>query len=503
LDSLSRRENDRDGLAWLREILTASDSGFFLLTGPTGAGKSSLLRALVPGLPGTKGFLLYQLSGMQSTGKLVALRMMLIAPSSLRLRLEGKAPPTGTSRGETVPPASEVEIPEPITALISRMLSTGGGWIVVDSWDRGSEAYYRAQAGSGAVATTFNATPSQIQMIDDSILSTSLHLLLSISTHITQLQTKPDLTIALDHETWEESTLRVLRITDAGRHKVPWRNCLYSVENGVFRPLPPLPLSFKMPHGPPDPDPEPDAPTLWPGRVSFLPVIGRIRYGDLVLMSMAKSCPESLAQVLVLPLAAHVLRTDGKVMWFPGSSSSPSKIIEILGRFVPRECLLDRLRILSVAPPDPGLGDLRRVLLPLTREIGTGNDLRAATSPGVTPHFPMVAQFLRTAMGKGPTLLLHSYEAVALASATVNVRFDPTALPPLIASFQVIPKFCGVGYAYESDPSLLAMWPSANNIFRLEQVYGRQVIRRLRPDPAAFVTDWAPGKDTVDVVPIA
>ncbi|HTZ61427.1 MAG TPA: hypothetical protein VMC82_02120 [Thermoplasmata archaeon] len=499
-----------DLVAYLAGFLGTSEPAFVLISGAVGTGKSTLLRSLVPRVPGPKLFLAFQapvVSSSAPTGASDAtptVTLLLADPQRAEDEIAG-APhdaatllafgPEESGEGPSMPPL--------LAAALARMISGGLGTLFSDSWDRGSEAFFRSQANGAANLTTFTVPLRNLVALQPTILSTRARLAVCVApADAAGLLSIADAAVELSREEVLGKSVRVVRLEKVRGFPPPTRQYLYSLAGGKFVVYPPLPAGFRPPHSDAERDPEPAARSTWPGSTDFARAFGRLRHGGLTLLTSSADCPDTVPHALVAPGVISALRTGGRVVWIPAPSVRPGRIVRLLGQFLPAEVLRERLRVLSSSGDDPSLGELRPVVLPLIREISAGNDLRAASSPGVGPYFREVYHFLRDGPESGPVVHVVSVEGLRSATATAGFVPDPTTVPSVVALYTRLPRYHLWAYGAASDATIPHLRPAADSVVHLEMVHGRPVLIGVRPETQPFLLAWNAGTGPYSLVPV-
>lgn len=491
-------------VSYLADRLSSPTPLFALIVGRVGSGKSLLLRSPVPRLPGLKVFLCYQQLPPSGTGGAgPSFRMVKVDAQEDRGRPAPGAEP-GTPPMFAFDRTSTEELPRPLLEAASRVSAQNpSGWLIADTWDRASEAFARSQVAGPPSVEVFDVSAQQMRNMQAVLNAAENHLALTAAPEFAEAMIpEADEAVELHQVRLGESFLRVathLRFSQAPPDSA---DHLYTLAGGVFHSLPCLPPGFQPPIGPPDPDPEPKEGWAWPGSSDYARAFGRMRLGSFTGLVTSKECPDLIPHIFTVPLAAHVLRSGGRVVWIPGPTFPPVRILGKLADLVPTDWIRERLRLLTASPHDPGLGELGGVVLPLRREVSSGTDLRTALAPGISPTFPEAYRFLRDAPGGGPALLLASLEGWQIATAASGTPLDARAAPVLLGAYGRIPHLIGFGYAHESNPLIEGLRTSTDTFFQVEYSCGRPVVRALTPRPAAFLLDWTDPSGRYSLLPV-
>ncbi len=497
------RSEEVDLLNYLGDFLKSADRPrFLLITGAVGMGKSSLLRALLPFVPGPKFFVGYlpipAAPGTVGGAHDVAL---LVADPQLEQTAGSSPEDPGTEQAGGPPSAEASILPAPLRESLDRL--GGHGVVFVDSWDRGSDGFFRAQVRSPQGVRTLTAPANSIGAMQVSILSTPVHLVIAMTPEASApLTSTADAVVELHETTRQGARLRIATTSKARGVHYPFNpDYLYTLEEGRFRALPNLPKGFRPPVGPPDPDPDERATTLWPGSESYAQAFGRMRSGGFTGLAMSNDCPDTLPHVLAVPLTIHALRSGGRVVWIPAPSVRPSRIIGQITNHVPADWIRERLRFVSASGDDPGLGELRSCILPLRRDV-SGDDMRTANAPGVPPIFPDAHRFLRDHPPSTPALYVLSIDGLRAAADAAEIPLDTATIPVVFGTYARIAGFHGFGFGRSEDPLVAQLRSTIDTLLQSEMVFGRPVIYGVRPSTRAYLIDWVAPDQRYTLVPV-
>jgi hypothetical protein len=511
----SARVGEFDLLAYLGAFLATPESHFVMLNGPVGAGKSSLLKQIVPLVRGPKIFLAFApASASPPPGSASGLPgspvpMLVVDPQ----QSSEEGPPAAGSPGSPSsmlafsPTGSDgsAEAPPAFARAVSHLDAAGAGTVIVDSWDRGSDAYFRSQATTPAGAQTFSMSPSAMAALQAELVSSRHRLILAVTPDMGgPLLSTADAVLELGDEAQAGTRIRVLRVAKVRGNPPPTPTLVYSLDGGRFRAYPPLPPGYRPPIGAADEDPEPTASTCWPGSAAFARAFGRLRYGGSTAISLSPDCPESVPLALTVPLVQHVLRVGGRAVWVPSPSSRPVRIVKHLRDALPAEWIVERLRILSPLGSDPALEDLRSVVLPLTRPSGASGGVREAPPSGVRPLFPEIFRFLETRHEATPAVLFVSLDGLRAAWAAAGVStIDASTLPAVLGAYARVPQFHAFGYGSADDPAAPYFRPMVDTLLELEVLHGRPILFGIRPRTSALLLDWPDRDGRYQLVPVS
>ncbi len=500
----SRTSGQDDLTGFLVQLLERSGPRLLLLHGPAGAGKSSLLHALASRLSTPWVYTLYLQPAVEASEADARPKIggaTTILWMNPRRGAEGAAPAPPMARGHL--PNGVEDLPPEFIEEVGRLQATPSATTLVDSWDRDSERFVRDLAPGPSAILTADIPASGFAGLQSTLLSLRVNAVLAVVPELAApLQSLADSVVELREESKDGARLRVAHITKLRGASQGPRDQLYTLVDGYFRCFPDLPKGFLPPPATPDPDPAGDpVSSLWPGSADFARAFGRLRFGGFTGLSISAGVTEAFATAIAQPIAAHVIRSHGRVVWAPPPALRPSRVLALLKEGVPPDWLRERLRIVSPLGVEPGLGDLGEVVLPLRRELGTGGDLRTATAPGVGPVFPDAYHFLQRAPDGAPALYILSVEGLKASAAVVGLPLNPSTLPAVLASYTKLPRFHGFGYGQIDDPLSTALLPAVDSHLDLRMQYGRAVLTGQRPRTTTYVLDWPGSERRYQLVP--
>jgi hypothetical protein len=495
-------------VSFLASLLGGRQPGFVMILGTVGSGKSTLLRAVVPRLTGARAFLTYQTGPPTggATGSEPTISMLLLRPSSPSREGDTATGSTDVASMLAFGPQSRAQpsaATSPLTEATARLLDAGGGCFVVDSWDRQSATFLRAQAAQPEEVVSFTASLTALAELQTTLVSSPVSLLLTVTPELgAPLLSIADTVVTLQSEEQPHGRVRVAVLVKSRGLQPGQTSFLYTLDGGKFRSFGSLPTGFRPTGAPADPDPEPGASTLWPGSAAFAGAFGRLRPGGVTGITHPDDFPVSLLQALVAPVALHTLQRAGRVVWIPAPSVHPVQVIELLRRLVPDDWLRERFRILSASGPDPTLGDLRIVLLPLGRDPNAEPEPRGPSPPGVRPLFPGIMRFYREARTEAPNVLVASFEGLRAVAATANLTIDERTMPVIVANYGRLPHFHLIGHCAREDPVVAHLRPGVDTLCDIDMVHGRPVLFGVRPRTVPYVMDWPEPSRQFELIPV-
>jgi len=493
-----------DFVAELARFLAGPTPRVLLVKGAPGAGKSSLLRAVASELTGETVFVAYRALPSPPVGGVMDPTSFDI---SLLLMERGRGAPPGAEFASGVPiPFAPVGArggggtPAPLQATFERVLASGGGCLVVDSWDRGSEEEFR-RTTSGEVAVTELA--STARALREQMQHVPLHMLIAIAgTPDDQFESEADGIVAFESEEIDGARVRVAHVIKLRGHAPLAPRRPYTLEHGRFYTPPDRGAGAVPPFGPPDDTPSAAESMIWPGTSEFARAFGWLRPQGLTGIELTDGVPDRLFEVMAFPIVAATVRDGGRVVWIPPGATPPALLVNALGQFVPDPPLNSGLRILSASGHDPALAHAHPVLLPIRRATGGGKDTRTADAPPVAPIFQDAYQFLgQTPVGR-PSLLVVSLDGLHALASVSGATYESATLPLIAGAYAALPRFHGIGFGRVDDPYTQALLPSADLHLRLRWVHTHPAVFGLRPRTPAHLLDWSGPDGRLRYVPI-
>jgi hypothetical protein len=474
---------------------------FLLIEGGPGAGKTTLVRTLIERIPAAQAYLAYQaLDPRPGAGgdahERAPTPYLLVDPQ----KGEGSDParPPDPSNAPLLAfvardPHATPGVSGPIAETVGRLAGPAPGTLFVDSWDRSTDSFFRSRARSPSQVVSLMVPASEEISLRVGLVSTPVNLVLATPPDIAAtLSSTADAVLSLRYESYASGTVRYCTFAKIRGASRPPKPSLYSLQEGVFRSLPPFPADFRPPMAHSDPDPSPSLESGWPGSAAYARAFGRLRFGGTTALLLSPGTPDTVPLAVVGPMVAHAILNGGRVVWAPSPEVRPARILRLLQSVLPDPFIAERLRILSAAGDDRGLGELRGVVLPLTRGVGQdgATDLRTAISPGVSPTFPDAYKFLRDRPDGMPALFLASVEGMRAAIATAEVQLDPATTPAVVAYYTKLARYHLVLVGSPADATMTSLVPMADVLVQLDMVYGRATLTGIRPVQPPLALDW-------------
>lgn len=497
-----------DLLQTLASFLETPPPLTLLITGEAGTGKSTLLQSLIRLVRAPPLFVGYRSETADRARSIftdsgdAVLRLIIVDPEAVPP--EGPQD-SGSGLGDPFPFApvaaqSGAGLPTTLSDLETRLSEAGGGCVFVDSWDPTSEAAFLAHGGGRGHARTVEV---QLGVLRKTLGRQRIRtVLVAAGDPGPELLSMADGIVDLGWETSDGFSLRVASVSKLQRVPVAQRRFLISLDKGTFYCPPPPPPGFRPPIGPPDADPSPGEVTIFPGSQAFADAFGRLRIHGITGLGISSRTPSNLADIFLMPMVAHTLKSGGRVVWFPPLASGPSQICAQLTPFVPVDFIRERLRIVTAGAAELGLWDLQTVALPARRETGEARGVRTSTASPTTPIFPDAYQFLLQNPVDRTSLVAISLDGFKALAAVAGIALDPATFFLQISAYQRLPGRHAVSFGLASDPLMKAMMPIVDSYIRVEEMHGRTVLFGERPRTSPFILDWADPSGRYTLIPV-
>jgi len=491
----------------LLAFLSTPSPHVLLVTGSAGSGKTSLLATLRRRLDGPCIVVRYRGDRPEPGAALSSKE----AGSGVTLRFQESegSPPGNGPQLESMPAVSASASPvsttpdspgtRPLLDAIGRLSARGNGHIFVDEWDRSTEG----TMGGGIPSGSSGGLVASSSWLQDLLGKVPVHAIVALIVEPdSSLQRLADGIVDLGREEQEGCRLRVASLPKMNWKPLSESQFSFTLQGGQFLCPPRLPAGFRVPLGPPVPDPSPQEGSQWPGSEAFAAAFGRFRDGTLTGVELTPTLSHRLMDVIALPAAAHSLRSGGRVLWLPAPQSPPSSVCNEMARLVPPEWLRERFRILSGSGPDPSVDGLKEVILSPHAPSAVGRERQPETAGSAAPLFPEAYRFLRQSVTNAPSLFVLSLDGLSALAAVRGVSYHPVIFPLVLTAYLRLPRFHGLGFGRSDDPLTQAALPSLEGHLKLQQRCGRTVIFGVRPETPGYMLDWAEADGRYSLVPM-
>jgi hypothetical protein len=239
---------------------------------------------------------------------------------------------------------------------------------------------------------------------------------------------------------------------------------------------------------PPAPDPNPEAPGLWPGSTDFAESLGRLRFGALTLFELESAVPREVSRVLLGPVVLHALQLGGRVLILPPPSLDAEDAFASLREHLAPKVLREQLRVLSSVPLSAEVTELPEVFVPFQRVNWSKTGL-----PVPLPEDP---DFLKGAQNsKGPNLILAYMSGLEALTEAAGVTLIRGALSGLARTVFPHNPVHVVAVGRTGDPMFYGVAALAEVHARVRAPHGRIIVNGHRPYLAPMVLSQEPGPE--------
>ncbi|MCI4369734.1 MAG: hypothetical protein L3J81_00205 [Thermoplasmata archaeon] len=269
----------------------------------------------------------------------------------------------------------------------------------------------------------------------------------------------------------------------------------FTLAHGKFSAITPSVPGERYRLEPPVPDPNPEAPGMWPGSTDYAHGVGRLRPGELTLLELDSAVPREIPRVLAGPMLLQTLVDGGRALLIAPPSIDPEDAYLSLQEHVAEETLNERMRVLSAIPPNSPPADLDRMFVPVHR-IGW-------TKVGPAVPLPEDPAFLHAAQGSDHQNLIVVYLSGLQALADIaGVAMTPATLAGINAAVFPNAPVHVVTIGRSGDPRLEVMSPVMETHLRVRCPHGRVFLNGHRPYLAPLVLSQQLGGEPYRLTPV-
>ena len=425
----------------LREFLALPGPQTMLLRGPPGSGKTTLSLALLEAFKGEKFLVTSRVGDSELSREFPWLgnnggkEIRIIDTSesvdsvhdvarSVRLMREFVVPP---SKRESDEVSRFMWLPTPVQEAWADLTPDRPSLIVIDSWDALVENYLGGTASAGG------AVPDRGEI--ERLL---IRRMGKAPAHLVFVLEREDQT-ALDYlvngvvvtgrQTADERLTRWMSLQKLRGVRIENPNYPFSLEGAKFEGILPVKPYHTLRAGAPDPEPDAMPGHIWPGSSDFSASFGRLPLGKITLLEVDPDASPQVPNLLVLPMVAHVLGLDGRVLLVPHSSEGPLDMWADLGPSTSKAKFLSRVRMLVPPGPVPkGKEDLWRTVLPIERPD--------PSAPPQAPEDSAPMRFLlEGASERSPGLIAISLQGLTGIASSMGVPISSEVLARIPEAF--------------------------------------------------------------------
>jgi len=348
--------------------------------------------------------------------------------------------------------------------------------VVVDSWDALVESYMGGPADPGlpvpdraeierVLLRRMSQAPIHLVLLLESRAESQLDYLMNavVETDLVAVEGR------LERWLW----LRKLRGVRIEHFAHP-----FTLEGGGFSCI--LPGSSTLADHASEPEADPDSRprSLWPGSHYYADAFGRMAYGTVTLLEVEPAVPLAALGLLLSPISAHVLRSNGRVGIISPPSVPPAAIINRFRSVVPDEQLRNRFRLLSASPARGVPASLQKVTIQPRAE--------AKSVPG--PRFPDFYEFLHAAeAGAVPRYCEVSIDGLRALGHRTGFSYSPEELPGIVQTYADAPTTHLLIFGRPNDPLVASLYGLATAQVRVAERHGRVLLMGHHPRTPAYV----------------
>ncbi|MGI0151959.1 MAG: RAD55 family ATPase, partial [Thermoplasmata archaeon] len=331
----------------LQSFLNLPGPQTLLLRGPPGSGKTTLSLALLEAFKGDRFLVTSRVPGEELgrefpwLGENGGRSIRIIDTSGTEDSVHDIARTVRRSREHLLAPApSEARaiseflwLPSPLQRTWSQLAPDRPSLVVIDSWDALVEGFL---GGAPEAGEPVPDRPQIERLLIRRMGLAPAHLVFVLEREEqTSLDYLVNAVVVTRREASDERLARWMTIQKLRGVRIESPNYPFSLEGAKFEGILPVRAYQTLRAGPPDPETEQLPGLIWPGSRDFAASFGRLPLGKITLLEVDPDASPEVANLLCLPIVAHVLREGGRVLIVPQPSEAPGDIWEGLNGSVP------------------------------------------------------------------------------------------------------------------------------------------------------------------------
>ena len=349
----------------LGEFLLRPGPASLLIRGESGIGKTLLALALLDRFDGRRVLVTTRAPDAEVLAHHAGLAreqhggLTLITPTGSRLpAAEGSAPAHWAATAATAPDLDyrprrgSDPLPTTFEAAREAIRSAGPTLVVFDGW----EALLSEHVGlPGGEASRAPPRADLERILFGAWMESTAHLVVvSNESARGQLDYLSDAACVLALSEFDDRPLRQLRFLKLRGRAGRSMEYPFTVFGGRFRCFSIAPHGYPLESRRTDPDPQPKAPSLWPGSLEFVERFGRLAPGGFTLIEADSEVPVDVIRLLTVPMMTAALRSECPVILAPPPSMTPEELWRPFEDSVPPETFVRLVFALTTTKPkDP------------------------------------------------------------------------------------------------------------------------------------------------------
>ena len=425
----------------LQEFLNLPGPQTLLMRGPPGSGKTTLSLALLEAFKGDKILVTSRVPNQELGREFPWLgnnggRQIQIVDTSqeedsvhevARAIERAREQLFATRQSDERDAAQFMWLPESLQDAWSRLSPDRPSLVVIDSWDALVEGFLGGPPTAGApvpdrahvervLIRRMGKAPAHLVFVLEREDQTALDYLVNA-------------VVVTRRETSDQRLTRWMSLLKLRGVRIENPNYPFSLEGAKFESILPIGPYQSLKPGSPDPEKEALPGFIWPGSEDFASSFGRLAIGKITLVEVDPDASADVANLLCLPMVAHVLSLGGRVVMVPHTTETPYDIWEGLSGAVPRPRFLSHVRM--IVPPGPapkGKEDYWKVVLPIQRP-----------DPNASPQAPQDSEAIRFllegASERSPGLIVISLAGLLGLAQIMNIPLSPEVVTRIPDAF--------------------------------------------------------------------
>jgi hypothetical protein len=330
--------------------------------------------------------------------------------------------------------------------------------------------------------------------------STAHIVVVSTETERGQLDYLADASCVLALSEFDERPLRLLKFLKLRGRAGRSMEYPFTVFGGRFRCFSISPHGYPLESGRTDLDPQPKAPTLWPGSLEFVERFGRLHPGGFTLIEADSEVPVDVVRLLTVPMMTAAIRADCPVILAPPPSMTPEEVWRPFADSVPPETFARLVFALTTTKPKdpkaPWAGAIRTV--EGTRPVGFGfvPPRDDGTVPSERPMGPdefasqvsdLQVFLARTRENRARSLSIGYADGNIAVGRVTGFPMTPDAYATTLRAYLVGEEAHGIAIGRPHEPLFDTIRSYANLYLNVRALKGRYILHASRPWSSSYI----------------